>query len=54
MLFRSSRKGDTGERGLRIEVRMDKGGYRIVEIHGDMRIYRGDRVRVYRDHVELL
>ena len=49
-----SRKGDTGERGLRIEVRMDKGGHRTVEIHGDMRIYRGDRVRVYRDRVELL
>jgi len=47
-------KGKGGERGLRIEVRLDKGGYRTVEILGNMRIYRNDRVRVYRDRVELL
>ena len=43
-----------GERGLRLEIRMDRGGYRTVEIAGAMRIYRGDRVRVRRDRVELL
>lgn len=43
-----------GERGLRLEVRMDGGGYRVVEVHGDMRIYRGDRVRLRRDRVVLL
>ena len=49
-----SRRGDRGERGTRIEVRMDRGGIRVVEVHGDMRIYRGDRVRVYRGRVEIL
>lgn len=43
-----------GQRGLRLEIRMDRGDYRTIEIHGDMRIYRGDRVRVHRNRVELL
>ena len=43
-----------GERGTRLEIRMDKGGIRTIEVHGDPRIYRGDRVRVFKDRVELL
>ena len=50
----AQREGDTGERGLFIEVRMDSGGYRKLEIDGDMRIFRRDRVRIYSDRVELL
>ena len=46
--------GNAGERGLFIEVRMDSGGYRKLEVHGDMRIFRRDRVRVYSERVELL
>ena len=49
------RKSDVpGERGTRLEIRMDKGGVRTIDVHGDPRIYRGDRVRVFRDRVELL
>ena len=47
-------EGSPGERGLFIEVRMDSGGYRKLEIHGDMRIFRRDRVRVWSDRVELI
>ncbi|HVF35506.1 MAG TPA: hypothetical protein VND91_09315 [Candidatus Saccharimonadia bacterium] len=42
------------ERGTRIEIRMDKGGRRVIQVHGDPRIYKGDRVRLYRDRIELL
>lgn len=45
---------DGGFRGKRVEVRMDRGGYRVVEVHGDMRIYRGDRVRVLSDRIVAL
>ena len=41
-------------RGTRIEIRMDKGGKRVIHVHGDPRIYKGDRVRLYRDRLELL
>lgn len=43
-----------GTRGTRLEVRMDKGGIRTIEVHGDPRIYRGDRVKVSKGRVELL
>ena len=43
-----------GQRGLRLEIRMDRGGIRTVEIAGTPRLYRGDRVRVLRDRVDLL
>ncbi len=43
-----------GERGVRILIKLDRGGTRTIELHGDPRIYRGDRVRVWRDRVELL
>ena len=43
-----------GERGLRLVIRMDRGYYQTVEIHGDMRIYRGDRVRLRNGRVELI
>lgn len=42
------------ERGTRVEIRMDKGGKRIIHVHGDPRIYKGDRIRIYRDRIELL
>ena len=38
----------------KLVARMDNGHYRVVEIHGDMRIYRGDRVRLSRGRIELL
>lgn len=43
-----------GEPGLRLEIRMDAGGTRYVEIAGQPRIYRGDRVKVHGDRVELV
>ncbi|HET7844882.1 MAG TPA: glycine zipper 2TM domain-containing protein [Xanthomonadales bacterium] len=43
-----------GEPGLRLSIRMDKGGYKTLEIAGEQRIYKGDRVKVFRDHVELV
>ena len=45
---------DGGYRGKRVQLRMDRGGYQTVEVHGDMRIYRGDRVRVTSDRVVML
>jgi len=47
-------KSHNGEPGLRLEIRMDKGGYRTLEIAGQPRIYRGDRVKVYNNKVELV
>jgi outer membrane lipoprotein SlyB len=43
-----------GERGLRLRIRMDRGYFQTVEIAGDMRIYRGDRVRLRNGRVELI
>lgn len=43
-----------GERGLRLNIRMDRGGYRTIEVHGDPRLYKGDRVRVHGDRIELI
>jgi uncharacterized protein YcfJ len=43
-----------GEPGLRLQIRMDKGGNKTIEIAGNQRIYKGDRVKVFRDHVEIV
>ena len=51
---RNDDRGDRGYRGKRVEIRMDRGGYRTVEVHGDMRLYRGDRVRVLPDRIVAL
>jgi outer membrane lipoprotein SlyB len=48
------RGGRRGEEGLRLRIRMDRGFNQTVEIHGDMRIYRGDRVRLRGGRVELI
>ncbi len=40
--------------GVRLQVRMDGGGYRTVEVAGNLNIYRGDRVRLNRDRVVVL
>lgn len=41
-------------RGLRLEVKMDGGGVRTIEIVEGVRVYKGDRLRVHADHVEML
>ncbi len=41
-----------GEPGLRLSIRMDSGYWQTIEIAGDMRLYRGDRVRLHRGRVE--
>ena len=43
-----------GSVGRRIELRLDRGGHAIIEVHGDMRIYRGDRVRILPDALVIL
>lgn len=40
--------------GLRLEIRMDAGGMKYLEIAGQPRIYKGDRVKVKRDTVTLV
>ena len=40
--------------GVRLRVRMDQGGYQTVEVAGNLSVYRGDRVRLRNDRVELL
>ena len=49
---RANRRGGTTAR--RIELRMDRGGHRVLEVHGAFRIYRGDRVRVLSDRLVVL
>ncbi|MCE3001470.1 MAG: glycine zipper 2TM domain-containing protein [Xanthomonadaceae bacterium] len=51
---RNDGRGGRGEEGLRLTIRMDRGYYQTVEIHGDMRIYRGDRVRLRDGRVDLI
>lgn len=48
----ANRRGGTLAR--RIELRMDRGGHRVIEVHGAFRAYRGDRVRVLSDRLVLL
>jgi outer membrane lipoprotein SlyB len=48
------RGGSRGEPGLRLRVRMDNGYTQTVEVAGDQRIYRGDRVRLRNGRVELI
>lgn len=43
-----------GEQGLRLVLRMDRGGYQTIEIAGDMRIHRGNRVRLERGQVVII
>jgi outer membrane lipoprotein SlyB len=43
-----------GERGLRLRIRMDRGYRQTVEIAGEPRIYRGDRVRLRNRRVDLI
>jgi outer membrane lipoprotein SlyB len=50
----NGRGGRRGEEGLRLVIRMDRGYYQTVEIHGDQRIYRGDRVRLHNGRVDLV
>jgi outer membrane lipoprotein SlyB len=51
---RNDGRGRRGDEGLRLVVRMDRGYYQTVEIHGEMRIYRGDRVRLRDGRVDLI
>ncbi len=46
--------GADDARGLRLEVKMDGGGVRTIEIVEGVRVYKGDRLRVHADHVEML
>lgn len=50
---RKSERSEGDERGLRLEIRMDAGGSRIIEVGGGLRVYRRDRVRVHHDRVEV-
>ena len=43
-----------GTVGRRIELKLDRGGHAIIEVHGEMRIYRGDRVRIMPDSLVIL
>lgn len=43
-----------GEPGLRLVLRMDRGGYQTIEVAGDMRIHRGNRVRLDRGRIEII
>ena len=43
-----------GTPGRRIELKLDRGGHAILEVHGEMRVYRGDRVRILPDAVVVL
>ena len=42
------------ERGLRLELKMDGGGQRTIEVVEGLRIYKGDRLRVHSDRIEQL
>lgn len=55
LVGRDARRSEQGDdaRGLRLEIRMDGGGRRIIEIGDELRVYRRDRVRVHSDHVEV-
>ena len=50
----SGAAGANDARGLRLEVKMDGGGVRTIEIVEGVRVYKGDRLRVHTDHVEML
>ena len=50
----SGAAGADDVRGLRLEVKMDGGGLRTIEIVDGVRVYKGDRLRVHTDHVEML
>lgn len=48
-----SDQGDD-QRGLRLELKMDGGGQRTIEVVEGMRIYKGDRLRVHSNRIEQL
>lgn len=56
LVGRKSARGETGDdaRGVRLEVRMDGGGTRTIEVVEGLRIYKGDRLRVRGGRVEVL
>lgn len=43
-----------GAVGRRIELKLDRGGHAIIEVHGEMRVYRGDRVRILPEALVVL
>lgn len=56
LIGRAARGSDQGddERGLRLEIKMDGGGQRTIEVGEGLRIYKGDRVRVFSSRIEIL
>jgi hypothetical protein len=55
LIGRNARTTDQGDdaRGLRLEIRMDAGGRRFIEVGEGTRVYRRDRVRVHSDRIEV-
>jgi uncharacterized protein YcfJ len=51
---RDDRRGDWDGSATRLRIRMDTGRMRTVEVAGNLRIYRGDRVRVRNDRIVML
>jgi hypothetical protein len=56
LIGRDARRGERGNdaSGLRLEVRMDNGGRRIVEVGEGLRVYRRDRVRMHDNKLEVI
>jgi hypothetical protein len=56
LVGRLARDGERGDdaRGLRLELKLDGGGRRTLEIGEGVRVYKGDRVRVSGDRIEML
>ena len=56
LVGRKTGRDDQGDdaRGLRLEVKMDGGGTRTLEVVDGLRIYKGDRLRVRGDRIEVL
>lgn len=50
---RNDNRGGT-RNGVRLRVRMDRGGHQTVEVGGNLSVYRGDRVRLHSNRVELI
>ena len=56
LVGRKPGRDDQGDdaRGLRLEIKMDGGGQRTIEVVEGGRIYKGDRVRVHGNRIEML
>jgi hypothetical protein len=56
LVGRKAGRNDQGDdaRGLRLEIKMDGGGRRTIEVVEGQRIYKGDRVRVFGTRIEML